>query len=158
MYDYVIGIDPGRKGGIAVLDDAVGVVEVRCMPETPLELLEFLREVSGYGVCICYLEKVGGMPGNGGSAMFSFGRGYGWIEMALLAVGMRTVSVTPQKWQKEFGVGSCSITSSSSDEKREHKRQLRQVAQGLFPFMGRKVTLSTCDALLIAEYGRRRGM
>lgn len=51
------------------------------------------------------LEKVGGIPGNGANAMFNFGRGYGHLEMALLACRIPTETVTPQKWQKEFQLG-----------------------------------------------------
>lgn len=155
MSTYVIGVDPGKKGGIAVICGDGTVVDVVTMPETPQDLLEFLRDVTAYdGSCVCYLEKVGGMPGNGGAAMFNFGKGYGWIEMALLALEIPTVSVTPQKWQKMYGVGSSSITKSSSAEKNEHKRKLKAAAQGLFPSVGRKITLCTCDSLLIANYGR----
>lgn len=157
MSAYVIGIDPGKKGGIAVISGAGLVVDVVSMPETPQDLLGFLRDVTANdGTYRCYLEKVGGMPGNAGSAMFNFGKGYGWIEMALLALEIPTVSVTPQKWQKEFGVGSSSITKSSAAEKSEHKRRLKAVAQGLFPSLGRRVTLETCDSLLIAYYGLRQ--
>lgn len=157
MSAYVIGIDPGKNGGIAVLGGDGSVVDVASMPETPMELLGFLRDVCAYdGGCCCYLEKVGGMPGNAGSAMFNFGKGYGWIEMALLALEIPTVSVSPQKWQKIYGVGSSSITKDSSSEKAEHKRKLKAVAQGLFPSLKGKVTLKTCDSLLIAYYGMKQ--
>lgn len=156
MSAFIIGIDPGKGGGITVLCGNGTVVDIVSMPETPQDLLELLRDVTAYdGTCVCYLEKVGGMPGNGGSAMFNFGKGYGWIEMALLALEIPTVSVTPQKWQKMYGVGSSSITKSSAAEKSEHKRKLKAVAQGLFPSLGKKVTLNTCDSLLIANYGRK---
>ena len=157
MSTYVIGIDPGKKGGIAVLGGDGTVVDIVSMPETPQDLLELLRDVTAYdGTCKCYLEKVGGMPGNAGSAMFNFGKGYGWIEMALLSLEIPAVTVTPQKWQKEFGVGSSSITKDSYAVKSEHKRKLKAVAQGLFPSLGRRVTLETCDSLLIAYYGLRQ--
>ena len=154
MSTYVIGIDPGKNGGIAVLGGDGTVVDVVSMPETPQDLLEFLRDVTAYdGTCKCYLEKVGGMPGNGGSAMFNFGKGYGWIEMALLALEIPTVTITPQKWQRQYGVGTSSITKDSAAEKSEHKRKLKAVAQSLFPSLKKKVTLKTCDSLLIAQFG-----
>lgn len=157
MYNYIIGIDSGKNGGIAVLGGDGSVVDVVGMPDTPQDLLEFLREVNAYdGNCKAYVEKVGGMPKNGGSAMFNFGKGNGYIEMALLALEIPTVYIRPQVWQKGLGVGSSSITTDSSAEKSEHKRKLKEVAQGLFPSLGRKVSLKTCDALLIADYGRRK--
>lgn len=152
----VIAIDPGRHGGIALIGDG-DCFDVVPMPDTPKDLLDYLRDsLSCAERCVCYLEKVGGMPGNGASAMFNFGKGYGHIEMALLALEIPTVTVTPQAWQKEYSVGTSSITRSSSAEKREHKNKLKAKAQQLFPSLGKKVTLQTCDALLIGLYGARR--
>lgn len=156
MSKIIIAIDPGKKGGLAVMDLNNGVVDVANMPDTPQDLLEFLKEAKNYGDCVCYLEKVGGMPGNGGSAMFNFGKGYGHIEMALLALEIPTMTVTPQTWQKTYNVGSVSITRSDAADKREHKNKLKAKAQQLFPSLGKRVTLQTCDALLIGLYGCNR--
>lgn len=142
-----IGIDPGKNGGIAILDEKGNVLELIKMPATPEDLFLFLNQYTMQTVCI--LEKVGGMPGNGGSAMFNFGKGYGNIEMALIACGIKTITVTPQKWQKHYQLGS-----SSSCSHTEWKNKLKAKAQQLFPSLGNKVTLVTCDALLLAEYGR----
>ena len=143
-----IGIDPGVHGGIAVLSVDGSVVEVAKMPTTPMDLLDFLSKYKDDSFCI--LERVGGMPGNGGSAMFNFGKGYGHLQMALLALGIPTNDVTPNKWEKSFQLGS-----SGTYGKTEWKNRLKGKAQQLFPSLGRKITLATCDALLIAEYGRR---
>lgn len=143
-----IGIDPGVHGGIAVLSADGSVVEVAKMPATPMDLLDFLSRHKDDSFCV--LERVGGMPGNGGSAMFNFGKGYGHLQMALLALGIPTNDVTPNKWEKSFQLGS-----SGKYGKTEWKNRLKAKAQQLFPSLGRKITLATCDALLIAEYGRR---
>lgn len=143
-----IGIDPGAHGGIAVLSDDGSVVEVAKMPTTPMDLLDFLSKYKDDSYCI--LERVGGLPGQGGSAMFNFGKGYGHLQMALLALGIPTNDVTPNKWEKSFQLGS-----SGKYGKTEWKNRLKAKAQQLFPSLGRKITLATCDALLIAEYGRR---
>ena len=69
----VIGIDPGKNGGIAVYSlDKKRLIEVIKMPGTPQELLHYLRLFQFNSVC--YLERVGGLPGMGGSAMFNFGK------------------------------------------------------------------------------------
>lgn len=67
----LIAIDPGKNGGIAVYSvDKDKLLEVVKMPDTPQDLLSFL---SKYQVnSKCYLEKVGGLPGMGGSSMFNF--------------------------------------------------------------------------------------
>lgn len=145
-----IGIDPGQNGGIAVL--AGEEVETFKMPAIyPDIYLLFCELVTTYGSITAILEDVGqGMPGQSSSATAKFARHMGHLEMALLAVGVRTEMVKPQKWQKIF---SNTIGNSRGLEKRDWKNRLKAEAQRLFP--GQSVTLWSADALLIAEYGRR---
>lgn len=143
-----IGIDPGRNGGVSVMCNDGEVLLVEKMPQTPQDLLSLLEEFKENSICV--LERVGGMPGNGGSAMFNFGKGYGHIQMALIALGIPCEEVTPNKWEKSFQLGS-----SGKCSKTEWKNKLKSKAQQLFPKLGKKITLATCDALLICEYGRR---
>ena len=76
------------------------VLDVVKMPETPQDLLDFLEQYKDDSFCT--LERVGGMPGNGGNAMFNFGKGYGHLQMALLALHIPTEDVTPNKWEKTY--------------------------------------------------------
>ncbi len=148
---YIIGIDPGDKGGIAVLDQAHKVIEVVKMPETPMDILCFLRKYEPSDTVV-YLEDVGrGMPGQSSSSTAKFARHNGHLEMATMALGFSTVKATPQKWEKMYQLGK-----SSDYEKAEWKRRLKAKAQELFPTLGKKITLLTCDALLIALYGLRQ--
>lgn len=148
-----IGIDPGQSGGIAVLNKNGGVESVSTMPETPHDILEWLEEYSGHD-CVCALEDVGhGMPGQSSKATATFARHNGHLEMALLALSIRTEKVTPQKWQKIYQLGS-----SKGIDKRVWKNKLKAKAQQLFPSLGKRITLSTCDALLLAEYARRMAL
>lgn len=138
------------NGGIAVLGEDGEAVDVRNMPDTPADILEYLGHYQAFP-CVCVLEDVGqGMPGQSSSATAKFARHNGHLEMALLALGIKTVKARPQKWEKTYALGK-----SSSYEKAEWKRKLKECAQQLFPKLGKKVTLKTCDALLIAEYCRR---
>ena len=147
---FYIGIDPGLKGGIAVLNDGGSVVEVDNMPETPQDILGLLGEYSGRNA-VCVLEDVGhGIPGQSSKATATFARHNGHLEVALLALSIPTEKVTPRKWQKVYQLGS-----SKGIDERVWKNKLKAKAQQLFPSLGKKVTLFTCDALLIAEYARR---
>lgn len=146
-----IGIDPGKHGGIAVMGADGEVLDVVKMPETPQDLLDFLEQYKDDSFCT--LERVGGMPGNGGSAMFNFGKGYGHLQMALLALHIPTEDVTPNKWEKTYQLGS-----SGKYTKTEWKNRLKAKVQQMFPHLGKKITLATCDALLICEYGRRQNL
>ena len=151
MRGFYIGIDPGKNGGIAVMSVDGTVVDVTKMPSTPSGILDFLSSYKYDSFCV--LERVGGMPGNGGSAMFNFGKGYGHLQMALLALGIPTEEVTPNKWEKTYQLGT-----SGKYTKTEWKNRLKAKAQQLFPSLGKKITLATCDTLLICEYGRRLGL
>jgi len=151
---YIIGIDPGANGGIAVLDIDGNVIDVRKMPDTPQDILECLRKYSSSTLFsndgVCYLEKVGtGMPGQSSRATATFARHCGHLEMALLALGIKTNDVTPNKWEKSYQLGK----STDAISKTVWKNKLKAKAQQLFP--KERVTLAICDALLLAEYGRK---
>lgn len=142
----LIAIDPGKNGGIAFYSiDKEKLIEVINMPETPQDLLMLLNKYRLNSKC--YMEKVGGMPGQGGMAMFNFGKGFGHLEMALLSLKIPTMEVTPQKWQKCLQLGN-----RGKKSKTEWKNKLKQCAQRLYP--SKKVTLAISDALLILEYAK----
>lgn len=137
----VIGIDPGRSGGIALLSSW----EPRAIKiaETPRDIYRQLSEYQALDDgAFCFLEKVHSMPGQGVASTFKFGQGFGWLEMALVALFIPYELVTPQKWQKHLGC----LTKGD-------KNVTKKKAQELFPAV--KVTHAIADALLIAEYGRR---
>jgi hypothetical protein len=142
----IIGIDPGQSGAIAKIRDD-GFVSWWNIPDTPQDILTILDEICEIDPeNKCFLEQVHGMPGQGGQAMFNFGKNYGYLEMALLSCGIPTETVTPQKWQKFFQLGT-----RGTDTKVQWKNKLKAKAQQLFP--KEKITLANCDALLIAYYG-----
>lgn len=142
----IIGIDPGTNGGICVKVD--GVIKVHKMPDTPKDIYDLLCEYRGEN-SVCYLEDVGhGIPGQSSKATATFARHNGHLEMALVACGIKTIKVTPQKWQKSY---SNTIGKSTGVEKKEWKNKLKALAQQLFP--NEKITLWNADALLILEYG-----
>jgi hypothetical protein len=141
----IIGIDPGKNGGIAVVKQK-GHVALFKMPEVPTDLLKFFIKFSNNGEVTAYIENIHGMPGMGGVSMFHFGEGYGMIKMALIACNIRTIFVTPQKWQKHFQLGTKKLVG------KHWKNILKTKAQQLFPKS--EIFLWGADAALIAEYGR----
>lgn len=141
----IIGIDPGVNGGIAWIQDGKPCVEK--MPDTLKDLWELLYSIecqdNGYKNCKAYIECVHSSPQMGVKSAFTFGQGYGRLEMALTAAGIPFERVRPQEWQKSMGC-------MSKGDKNVTKRK----AQELFPSL--KITHATADALLIAEYLRRK--
>lgn len=145
MYKNYIGIDPGQSGGIAILSNKNEVIK---MPSTEKDIWEWFDFHKNN--CFAIIEKVHSMPGQGVASTFKFGKGYGGLRMALIAAGIPFDEVTPRMWQKSLGITSKAKTES----KTEFKNRLKAKAQQLFPQI--KMTLSICDALLIAEYNRRK--
>lgn len=152
-YAYYLGIDPGASGGLALISGDGGLV-CEAMPETQRDVWVWIAAKSPTATCPTFacIEQVGGhIQGNNqpGSAMFKFGFSAGGLNMALTAAGIPFELVTPQRWQKALGIPSRKKTES----KGQFKNRLKAFAQQLFP--QEKVTLSTADAILIAEYTRR---
>jgi crossover junction endodeoxyribonuclease RuvC len=136
-----IGIDAGKSGGIAWIQDGKACVEK--MPDTLQDLWELLRDIAAEGRCKAYLEQIHSSPQMGVVSSFTFGNGFGHLEMALTAAGIPFERVRPQVWQKAMG---CMTKGDKNVSKRR--------SQELFPQI--KVTHAIADALLIATYGTKQ--
>lgn len=147
-YSTVIGIDPGLSGGIACWKFGNSMTAFST-PPTEGDLLELLKTLIEPGKTIAFVEEVGGFAGKQqpGSAMFKFGRNFGFTLGVLQALGVRIELVRPQKWQKPLSLGTASTCASRS----EWKNKLKACAQRLYPAL--KPTLGTADAILIMDYG-----
>jgi len=157
MSDIIIGIDPGKKGGIAVYQD--NKWEVHMMPLSGKDINEkALDEIffDIYGrmsgndqkTAMAYLEKVHAMPGQGVTSMFTFGMGYGILRGILTANWIPYQLVTPQAWKKV-------VLAGLSKEKTESCNYvLRKYPEiELMPGRKRVPDLGIADAVCIAEYG-----
>ena len=137
-----IGIDPGKNGGIAIIDEK-GYAYADKMPETIADLFEHFDSLrmSIHGNCRAFVEQVHSSPQMGVKSAFTFGNSFGHLEMALTACGIPFERIRPQEWQK-------ALRCMTKGDKNVSKRR----AQELFPTI--KITHAIADALLIAEYGR----
>ena len=136
-----IGIDPGLSGGIAFIP-ATGTPWAHKMPETDKDLMELFRDSISLATPKALIELVHSSPQMGVKSAFTFGEGYGRLQMALTALGIPYERIRPAMWQKAIG---CLTKGDKNVSKRK--------AQELFPDI--KVTHAIADALLIAEYNRR---
>lgn len=144
-----IGIDPGKSGALAVLnEDGSSIIY-------PFSVDGYRKILADYSTenfrcrAKCCLEHVSAMPGNGSVSMFNFGENFGFIQGLLMAYEIPYELVRPQKWKKEF-----SITAD--------KNQAIDVCKRLFPNAILKRTdrckvddSNFAEALLLAEYARR---
>ena len=144
----IIGIDPGASGGIAWTHE--DGIRAEKMPDTMQGVWELIIHIVNDSAMIyrhtefkAYLEQVHSSPQMGVKSAFTFGNGFGHLEMALTAAGIPFERVRPQMWQKSMG---CMTKGDKNVSKRK--------AQELFPHI--KCTHATSDALLIAEFGRRK--
>ena len=157
-----IGIDPGVSGGLAVIWPGGGV-DATAMPNSERELWGWFEQFGGIPAIAC-LELVTGYVGgynrkggkeeadrtNPGAHMFAFGCNYGAVKMALTVADVSVDFVVPRTWQAALGLP----TREKGIDGPAWKRVLKQHAITLYPDL--KVTLSTCDALLLATYCKRR--
>lgn len=157
MSRVIIGIDPGFSGGVAILKE--GKIKTYNLMEEYTDIYDLfleIKETYSQDELTAVLENVGhGIPGQSSKATASFARHNGHIEMALYALCIRTVKVTPQKWQKFFS-NSIGTTSENKMEKKEWKNKLKGLAAQMFPEA--KPTLYTADAILMAYYGSKMVM
>jgi len=109
---YVIGIDPGISGAIAVLRDGIldfvidmPTVEIASGKTTKrhISAVTLALHLETYCKAHVVIEKVGAMPGQGVTSMFNFGRSAGIIEGVVAALRMPHTYVTPQTWTKAVG-------------------------------------------------------
>jgi hypothetical protein len=153
MKNLIIGIDPGAGGGFAEIwpDGRVNCYPMFDEPDMRDYVATVVRQPFMENRPVVYLEQVGGFIGDPsksrGSAMFNFGSGYGFIRGLLSANLVTYKLVVPRTWQK-------GIPGVQGIKGPARKRALKEHAARLFPNV--KVTLSTADALLIADYGKKQ--
>ena len=143
--NVAIGIDPGKKGAMAVIhkDGSVSVI-----PFDERRYIVSLGIIAGNDVKCC-IEDVHALRGNGITSSFVFGKSYGWLLGMLDTLGIPYQAVSVQKWKKEYGLNS-------------DKQKSIEVCHRLFPNVDLKRT-DRCkkdddgiaEALLLAEYARR---
>ena len=148
----ILAIDPGQGGGLAYrLNEEV---HSKAMPSTSGDILQVLITFKALsnGKPVCYLEDCVKYAGNNqsGSSMVVYGRNYGFLEGALMALGIKLYLVRPQEWQKELKLGTRGKLT-----KTEWKNKKKSLAQRLYPTEA--ITDKTGDALLILEYAAKKG-
>jgi hypothetical protein len=161
---YSIGIDPGKHGGICILSPDRKIVWVQAMPESEygiwinltnhiLELIDTkTKQLPKMKACIelvtGYVSRSDEYGGDRGSNAFVFGQNVGIIKGILAALDLYPyISPSPRKWQSELSI---SPRDSERESKAGFKRRLKDEARKLFP--NDKITLETCDAVLLAYY------
>ena len=152
---FVIGIDPGKNGGIVSLTNGK-ITTIDAMPSSiealwsHFEFLGFpnmiLRKESTY----VYIESVHSMPTDGVRSAFTFGHHNGVLDSILVRSNCRVNRILPSKWMNYFNLKR----DKEKETKYDYKKRLAEQARIRTPERWKKtLTLKTADAYLIALYG-----
>jgi len=166
---HVIGVDPGKDGGFAVLS---GDMEIAVLLKTPL--IKGRKSRSEYDVqaivemvnmalrefrCVlAVVEKCQPLPSSMGGVSANFGRGlsFGLWTGILTALKIPVICPSPRTWQAEM------FRDVNSDDT---KQASVLVASRMWPGRswlssdrGKKPDHGLTDAVLLAEYGRRKAL
>lgn len=166
---FYIGIDPGKTGAIAVIDETGGLVGVFDMPLT--ESREFINTLALKNILdapgrVLYIEKVHAMPTDSKTNLSLFMRFYGAIEAIADLTGGASF-VRPQDWKREldligppakYGTAIKRTPAERSAFKKLAKEKAVALAIELYPgceqYLKRKKDHDRAEAILLAHYAR----
>ena len=149
-----VGIDPGKSGALAMIDDNR---EIRVVRNFDLDgygqdlrahiLFDavFHQDSFKYKILI---ESVHAMPGQGVTSMFHFGENFGQICGLLKGMNLEFDVVTPMQWKKSMGVTADKQSSINKALELFEDPPLLRTSRSRVPDNNR------AEALLIAEYAR----
>lgn len=160
---YILGIDPGLSGALAVVEIATGeLVTVKRMPVSVVnkqnklngaDLAAWLHghaDDEGRDVRFAYIEEVHSRPRQAGQ--FQFGLNTGILHGMLYAKFIPFTTVAPAKWKAHFG-----IKRVGEETKADKKSEARELAMQLFPHMAHEFKRvkddGVAESALIALYG-----
>lgn len=115
---FIIGIDPGAGGAVAILEKDGRLVQVFDMPSVEVvvggkakkrvspEMLAAELRLYNVAGTIAVIEQVGAMPGQGVSSMFAFGEAFGLAKGVLAGLSIPVQTVTPGKWKKALNLNA----------------------------------------------------
>lgn len=170
-----IGIDVGAEGFVSVIDN--GEFRFCSIKDSDnLTLSKFLLdETLGQSVAVVIIEDVHAIYGSSAEGTFNFGYIKGFLVGLLVAHKIPYTLVQPKEWQGEIWTNADMVVSHKkvkckngkeiNRKETETKATSINAAQRLFPSVDfrrneecRKIDDNKVDALLMAEYGRRKNL
>jgi crossover junction endodeoxyribonuclease RuvC len=155
---FIVGIDPGLKGGIAfytptsLLAHRTPTVEVPYVKKGKKKT-RFDMDLQGCRVLLdrsdithVFLEKVSAMPGQGVTGMFRFGQNLGQWQGIIVGLGLDYTLVTPQVWKRQAG-----LIQANKGDSVVLAKQIWPGRDDLFKY--KTADEGRAEAALIAKYG-----
>jgi crossover junction endodeoxyribonuclease RuvC len=151
-----LGIDPGIRGGLAVVDDhdgvghLLGAIDIPVIGTGARERVDvaavrdwILQHRPGFAL----IERAQAMPRQGASSGFKYGRATGALEAAVVVCAVPLEIIEPTAWKRFWKLPP------------KDKERSRQRALELFPaahtLLARKKDHGRAEAALLAFYGLR---
>lgn len=164
----IFGIDPGLHGAVAVMVNGE-LREVHDMPIQPktgkggnqlnahelhtLLLDNYLATTEPSEKedfrCEVWIERVGAMPGQGVTSMFSFGEGCGVVRGVAAALGLPLHFIAPVKWKGLVGL--------KGFDKSYALTRAVQLVPTSSSYLTKRSHVGRADAVLIAYCGNSGG-
>jgi crossover junction endodeoxyribonuclease RuvC len=148
---YFIGVDPGKEGVIAVIDQhnsyslynfqdcftkkKIDFIKYKNFSENFTSKIEPIKEV-----CFACIENVHSMPKQGVKSTFKFGFYHGLIVSIIVKNIINTDFIEPHYWKGRYNLTS-------------NKQRSIQLAQRLFNIK-QKITDGQAEALLLAYFAK----
>lgn len=132
--DFVLGIDPGIQGALALLSVTARKIEmIWDMPVTdgrvdPARLAAIVEMCKVRGSVVAAVELVGGLPRQAG--IFNFGVSAGILQGALGALGIPFTLIQPAQWK-----GAMGLRRTVNETQAQNKTRARELAIKLWPEM-----------------------
>ena len=156
----ILGIDPGQKGGMVLLSPSGVVIAHKEIPLDTLKdldkmrLNDYIKDFKKFGEMHVILERI--LPfAMSAKSCLTFGRHLGMLEFAFYVEKIPMTLIEAAKWTKEMHQGI--------DANLKPKVKSSIAVERLFPALNlsfpknyKKPHEGIVDALLIAEYGRRK--
>ena len=98
----VIGIDPGKSGGIAIHEHSI-TKAIKC-PKTVIEMSSVINSCTTSGwvdnhKVVAYIENVWAFPTDGRAGSFTFGCNYGQWQGILASHELDPIFINTKEWQ-----------------------------------------------------------
>jgi len=151
MTKRFIGIDPGSKGCLAILQgNYIDFIDLDKELTTYENIVDIVQDDGQRFHTFVCVEDVHGMPGQSCTANTTFMKLAGYAELTgwLLATA-GFMKVSPSVWKKHFNLISKGLS------KTERKHLSIELAKNLYPSVADQLTASKdgrAEALLIARY------
>jgi Holliday junction resolvasome RuvABC endonuclease subunit len=153
----ILGVDPGIRGGLAVvlvnsgngaqLLDAIDIPTVGTAAKERVDAIVLRQWVLSHRPDHCLIERAQAMPKQGASSGFKYGRAVGAIEATIAGCEVPLTIVEPTAWKKFH-----QLRGGDKESSRQRALQLFPTAHSFF---ARRLDHGRAESALLAVYGAR---